>query len=429
MIENTKTESDLALRKLAEQKFSEEQLFPGSKEMLSPDDTHQLLHDLRVHQIELEMQNEELQRTRNVLEFSRSRYFELYDKAPVSYLTVNVQGQILEANLTTTTQLGVTRQLLLMEELSRFILAEDQDIFYLLQKRAFENSELQTCELRMMKKDGTVFWVQLSASSALDPLLHTGQYTAAESVLFVVLNDITARKQAEKELQKKNAEIEQFTYSVSHDLRSPLVTINTFLGYLEQDLATNDTEKIFQDILYIHNAADKMDRLLHELLELSRIGRHESTPVIVSFRELIDEVLATLAGALSETQAVIEVSDMDLMLNGDRLRLGQIWQNLLENALKYRGDANIPHINIWFEHRDNETLFYVRDNGIGIAPENGDKIFGMFEKLDLNSVGAGLGLSMVKSIVEMYDGRIQVESSGEGQGSCFWFTLPKAMMR
>lgn len=242
----------------------------------------------------------------------------------------------------------------------------------------------------------------------------------------VIFNDITERKKLELELQKKNYELEQFTYSISHDLRSPLVTIKTFSGYLDQDIADANNERISQDMQFIRDAADKMELMLHELLELSRIGRHENPFKTVAFHELVKEATSWLGGSLSETQAVVTVTDQSVTLHGDRLRLAQIWQNLLENALNYREKTIAPHIEIGFEQQGVETRFYVRDNGIGIAPEYHEKIFGLFEKLDRKSPGAGLGLPMVKRIVELNGGRIWVESGGAGHGTCFWFTLPKA---
>jgi len=236
------------------------------------------------------------------------------------------------------------------------------------------------------------------------------------------------RRQAEDELRKKNEEIEQFIYTVSHDLRSPLVTVKTFMGYLEKDLAEDNREQLAQDIQFIHGAADKMRLLLDELLELSRIGRIETTSVRVSLKEILSETLEILAGAISERTFDIRMPDTDLMLFGDRPRLCQIWQNLIENAIRYSRDDTIPCIEPGIQKVDGETVFFVKDNGRGIDPKYHSKIFGIFEKLDPKSPGAGLGLSMVQRIVVKCGGRIWVESAGVGQGSCFLFTLPDAIV-
>jgi PAS domain S-box-containing protein len=242
-----------------------------------------------------------------------------------------------------------------------------------------------------------------------------------------IYEDITERKQAEIELQKKNAEMEQFIYTVSHDLRSPLVTVKTYIGYLEKDLAEDNQEHLAQDIQFIHSAADKMKLLLDELLEMSRIGRVETLPVKVSLREILGEVLETLAGITKEHTVGIYLPDTDQMLFGERSRLCQVWQNLIENAIKYSRDGTIPRIELGIEQQSGDTVFFVKDNGIGIDDQYGTKIFGIFEKLDPKSPGAGLGLSMVQRIVEKCGGRVWVESEGSGQGSCFKFTLPGAL--
>lgn len=230
--------------------------------------------------------------------------------------------------------------------------------------------------------------------------------------------------QRTEELRKKNADMEQFLYTASHDLRSPLVTVKTFLGFLESDMAGGNRERVAQDLQYIHSAADKMEMLLNELLELSRIDHVESLPVRVSLTEVLTEVLGALAGVIKERKVDIHLPDTDLMLFGDRSRLCQIWQNLIENAIKYSRNDSIPRIELGVQRESGETVFFVRDNGIGIAPEYRTKIFKMFEKMDPKSPGAGLGLSMIQRIVEKCGGRVWVESEGSGKGSCFYFTLP-----
>jgi signal transduction histidine kinase len=247
------------------------------------------------------------------------------------------------------------------------------------------------------------------------------------SVLFTIIHDITERMSAEEEIKKKNAEIEQFMYTVSHDLRSPLVTVKTFMGYLEKDLASGDREQFEQDIIYINSAADKMKLLLDELLEFSRIGRVESPPVKITFKELAADVLDTMAGIITENAVAIKLTEAELMLFGDRQRLCQLWQNLIENAVKYSSHGTASVIELGWQQENGEPVFFVSDNGIGIEPCYHGKIFGIFEKLDPKSPGAGLGLTMVKRIVENNGGRIWVESAGEGQGSCFRFTLPGAV--
>jgi PAS domain S-box-containing protein len=239
--------------------------------------------------------------------------------------------------------------------------------------------------------------------------------------------DISERKLVEAELSRKNAEIEQFIYTVSHDLRSPLVTVKTFLGYLEQDISSGDRERAAKDMEFMHTAADRMVALLNELLDMSRIGRAHTANDSVGFHELVSEALDALAGQIVTGRVDVRTSADDLPLCGDRRRLLQIWQNLLDNALKYMGAQEVPRIEVGVEQQGEETVFFVRDNGVGIAPEHHGKVFGIFEKLDRTTGGVGMGLAMVKRIVEMYGGEIRVESEGIGSGSCFRFTLPAAL--
>jgi len=245
--------------------------------------------------------------------------------------------------------------------------------------------------------------------------------------LVVTFLDITDRKQAERALQEKGAELERFTYTVSHDLKSPLVTIKAFLGLLKADMAAADHDSIEKDLHFLHSAADKMQRLLDELLEMARIGRAVNEPELIRFNKLIDEVMAVVSGRIVERGIVVDVSEVDVDLFGDRQRLAEIWQNLIDNAAKYMGEQSAPRIEIGVDAGENDPVFYVRDNGLGIEPQYHKKVFGLFDKLDPDSEGAGIGLALVKRIVELNEGQIWVESTGTGQGSSFRFTLPKVV--
>ena len=256
-------------------------------------------------------------------------------------------------------------------------------------------------------------------------------YSNAEGELLGLVGisrDITERKQREREIEEKNAELERFIYTVSHDLKSPLVTITSFLGYLEADIRTADANRITEDVGYIRTAANKMGQLLSELLELSRVGRLVASPERVSFQDIVAEALQLVAGHISARGAQVTVAESSLMLHADRSRLVEIWQNLVENAVKYMGDQSAPAIEIGVEMGNAIPVFTVRDNGIGIDASYAEKIFGLFEKLDKQSEGSGLGLALVRRIVEMYGGTIVVESEGLGHGSCFRFTLPDAVV-
>jgi len=253
------------------------------------------------------------------------------------------------------------------------------------------------------------------------------QYEGEQHLLLIV-SDITERKRQENELSEKNTELERFTYTVSHDLKSPLVTLKTFLGYLEQDMAGPDKERVKQDLAYMHTAADKMGQLLDELLNLARVGRKMNPAERVTFKELVQEAVRLVAGRISTGGGEVQVADAAVVLEGDRPRLMEIWQNLVENACKFMGNQPKPRVEIGVEQRGLEMVFFVRDNGAGIDPRYQEKVFGLFEKLDPRGEGTGMGLALVRRVVEIYKGRIWVESPGLGQGATFLFTLPGAVV-
>jgi signal transduction histidine kinase len=249
---------------------------------------------------------------------------------------------------------------------------------------------------------------------------------------------VIERRNAEEERQKliyklenQNAELERFTYTVSHDLKSPLITIRGFADYLRRDLDAGDTERVRQDLDRISQSAERMQELLGDLLELSRIGRLVNPPEAVPFQVIVEEALALLQGSI-QARGVRLVCNQELpVIFGDRARLVEVVQNLVENAIKFMGKQMEPCIQIGAQDKtiDDMPVFYVRDNGMGIEPQYHEKIFGLFEKLDARGEGTGIGLALVKRIIEVHGGMIWVESYGVGQGSTFYFTLPAAQVK
>jgi len=249
--------------------------------------------------------------------------------------------------------------------------------------------------------------------------------------VYTTFEDITERKMAEqqresllKELAQKNAELEQFSYTVSHDLKSPLITIKGFLGLLKKDAKTGDQERVQEDINHISGAAGKMEQLLTTLLELSQIGRIMNPPVRVSTKTLAEEAAEFLAIQIRNHNVTVSIADDLPEVYGDRTRLLEVFTNLLDNAIKFMGDQKEPYVEITGCHEAGEEIICVKDNGIGIEPENRSRIFSPFERLNTIIPGTGIGLTLVRRIVEVHSGRIWVESEGKGTGSTFCFTLP-----
>jgi signal transduction histidine kinase len=249
-----------------------------------------------------------------------------------------------------------------------------------------------------------------------------------------ILQDITERKRTESELEnlvieleKRNTELERFNYTLSHELKTPLVTIRGFLGYLEDSASKNDIAKVKADAIRIAKATDKMHDMINELLDLSRVGYVIKLQQHVPFSEIVSEGLRTLESFITERKIEINIAPDLPMVHGDRTRLAEVIQNLVTNAVKYMGDQTSPLIKIGAKPLDKNgnIAFFVKDNGMGIAPEYHQIVFGLFDKLDPQSEGTGIGLALVKRIIETHGGRIWVESDGLGKGSTFFFTIPE----
>jgi PAS domain S-box-containing protein len=178
-------------------------------EALSPEDALKLIQELRVHQIELKMQNDELRRAHEELDATRARYFDLFNLAPVGYFIVSHEGRFLEANLTGVSLLGVVRATLIKQPITRFIFKEDQDVYYLHRMQLLATGEARTCELRMVKTDGTVFWARLTTTTTQAPSTSSGQGTGKAPMIRVVLSDISEQKQMEQEKAVLDAQLQR----------------------------------------------------------------------------------------------------------------------------------------------------------------------------------------------------------------------------
>ena len=249
-----------------------------------------------------------------------------------------------------------------------------------------------------------------------------------QSELEAKVQELAVRQQEREtligELEAKNAELERFTYTVSHDLKNPLITIRGFLGFLQEDATAGDAQRMRSDIAHITAATEKMQWLLNDLLELSRIGRLMNPPEEIHFEEIVREAVEMVSGRLNAQKIQVKIAADRHRLHGDRQRLREVFENLLDNAIKYLYSQPAPEITIGIRSVGGEVIYYVQDNGIGVAPQYQEKIFGLFEKLDPAVEGTGVGLAIVKRIVEIHGGRIWVESKGIGCGSTFCFTLP-----
>ncbi len=230
-----------------------------------------------------------------------------------------------------------------------------------------------------------------------------------------------------KELMLLNQEMEQFAYSASHDLLEPLRMVTSFLSQIEKKYSNSLDDKARQYIYFAMNGAERMRHLVLDLLEFSLVGKKEEIKEDILLDELLNEVTLLLKKTIAESGAIITYQNLG-SINSFRTPLVQVFQNLIENAIKFRQENVIPKILISIIEHENEWLFSVQDNGIGIAEENFDKIFIVFRSLHSKDdyVGSGMGLSIVRKSIENINGRIWVESR-LGEGSIFFFTVPKTL--
>lgn len=254
--------------------------------------------------------------------------------------------------------------------------------------------------------------------------------------------DITERKQAvdqlkrqkkqlekqKNQLEQRNRALSQFNYAVSHELKTPLVSIESSLGLIQSTLPPTTDPELATAFGYARHATQQMNNLLESLLLMFRIDSAGNDAETTEFRGLVQDAVDQLTTENKLKGITLTIAAEGPGLCGDRYKLSQIWLQLIENAAKYMGEQKHPAIDVGMEQTAQEVLFFVRDNGMGIEPASQGKIFGLFDQLDKTAAGTGLGLTLVQRIVDYYGGSIRVESAGTGQGSCFYFTLPDVLI-
>jgi PAS domain S-box-containing protein len=449
------------LRRRAEERLKEKQRSQRSKvgDQSMAEETQRLVHELQVHQIQLEMQNEELQHARGEVETLLAQYTDLYDFAPVGYFTLERDGTIRQVNLTGARLLGVDRSGLVNRRLGLFISADSRPAFNAFLDKVFASQAKETCELALRKEANDTLSAHIEAIATQD-----GQACRAAVV------DITERKRAEavvqaaqenlsmeqrrgqrrlhklnRELERRNRELQDFVQVASHDLRAPLVNIRGFSDMLASacDRARTavagiqDEESLRAELLalldqeipeslgYIRAGSSKMDALLAGLLNVSRIGSAALTIEQLDMNQMVAEIVKSMEFSVEQAGAGVQVDALP-PCRGDATQLGQVFSNLLDNALKYLDPSRPGVIRVSAHQKRNEVVYCVEDNGIGIDAEHQDVIFGLFYRLNPDrGAGQGLGLTIVRRSLDRQGGKIWLEST-PNQGSKFFVSLPPA---
>ncbi len=388
-------------------------------------DTIKLIHELRVHQIELEMQNEELMRAEEEANIAIRKYTELYDFAPSGYFTLSKEGKIVELNLKGASMLGKERQRLL-NSMFRIYLSEDtRPIFNRFLDKVILSESEEHCEVILPAKvTGMLLHVQL-----------TGSYDQNNEFCKMIMVNITENKKAEKELREigerlvqLNADKDRFISILSHDLISPFNVVLGFSELLSMNIRTYDIGKIEDISKQINNAARNSYNLLGDILMWARAhsGKIPFRKQILDFGDICTDILETLHPNAEEKNIRTSYNPANgIHVFADIDMVKTVLRNLVSNAIKFTNCGGEIHIHA-VENSENVTIS-VSDNGIGMPPENLAKLFNISEVLTTKGTaeekGTGLGLIICKEFIEKHGGTIWVESV-VGKGSTFKFTLP-----
>ncbi len=406
-----------------------------------------LLHELRVHQIELEMQNEELRYAQLALDASRAKYFDLYDLAPVGYLTLSEQNLIIEANLKACTLLGIQRGALIDQPLTRFIVDEDQDLYYLHRKKLFATGKPQAYELRMKQIDDDRICVRVEATLAAGK-------AGEEPNCRITLSDITEEKRLRTQLALADrlSCVGLLAASMGHEVNNPLTYLLYNLDTLAEDLpaiakrltppnvstarneegsrlvtllaeARTELGEMSERARSAAEGARRIRNLVKGMREFSRVDEEHINPL--SLNSLIEAALTITAKEISARARLVKDLGPVQKVSANHGQMCQVFLNLLVNAAhsieEGQVDDNQISVRTWSE--DGDVLAEISDTGVGIPTDNLDKIFDPFFTTKPIGSGTGLGLSICMKIVSALGGTLSVQSK-VGVGSTFTVRLP-----
>ena len=394
-----------------------------------------LADDLHTHQIELQMQNQELVRANGDLERSRARYFELFDFAPVPYFTFSPRGTIESLNLAAAELLRTDRQRALGTPAFAYFDGNSRAEFRDHLERVFQEPGKHALDLEL-------------APGSAGPRTHVhlvsrlirGEMGDSPLCLTAAV-DITERKKAEQEISRLNSALEQrvaqrtleleesnkdleaFIYSISHDLRAPLRNMAGFASIIDEDYGDQVPAEVKGFVKRILAGNEKMLHLVDDLLRFSRLGRKPLEVADTDLNELLEEALTDLGAEMTGRHIQWHRKPLPIA-ECDRGLMRQVFVNFLSNALKYTRPRRPAIIKIGCEIRASERVIVIQDNGVGFDMRYVDKLFGVFQRLHVPSEfeGNGVGLAMVSRILHRHGGRAYAEGQVD-QGATFWFTF------
>ena len=412
-----------------------EQPLPRTKE-----ETERLVHELEVHQIELEMQNEEMLQAREAVGASLKKYTDLYDFAPIGYLTLDGTGTIHAVNFSGATLLGVERSMLIGRRFGLFMPGNARQFFAEFLGKVFANQGKKSCEVTLSHEGSRPLFVQIEAVAE-----------ASGNECSIVVIDITERRLLEEErervsaalrksekeierlnvslmthtadLEEANRELEAFNYTVAHDLRNPLNVVSSYCQVIKEfcyDNLDKTCKRYFQEI---YNGTMSMNRLIGALLDFSRLTHVELNREAVDLSRMAKEVAVEIRGTESARRVEFRIAE-GIVADGDAALLRVVLTNTLDNAWKYTGMREEAVIEFGTEMLNGKTAYFVRDNGAGFDNADAEKLFVPFQRLPGAEEyrGFGIGLATVDRIIRRHGGKVW--AVGEpGKGSAFYFTL------
>lgn len=346
----------------------------------------------------------------------------LFHRSPIgTYLVQN--GHFRLANRQLAYILGYEEHELIGKSSLGFVLAEDRDAVRENAVRMLKAERSRGYEFRIVTKQAKIKWVMETVA----PVYYKRKRATLGSLV-----DVTERKQVEErlkqttlEIQRSNTELEQFAYVISHDLQEPLRMVSSYTQLLANRYSNKLDADADEFIAYAVDGAKRMQTLLHDLLEYSRIGTRGKPFSLVNCQHIVEQAMANLKIAIEESGASVNYDVLPTVM-GDEGQLVRLFQNLIGNAIKFRREEP-PHVHISAQRRDSVVTFSVKDNGIGINPQHSQNIFEIFRRLHTREEypGTGMGLAICKKIVERHGGQISVQSQ-PGQGSTFHFSVDMA---